>query len=210
MNRFSCRSWLGLGLVSRAIAAFIMVGAAASFSTVQAQDATACVQRIGGDTLQAAQSGTPQAFLAVVQRHADTDQIALFALGQYRRLLPAQRQSEFVDLVEVFIARTLADNYRKFRASEIRVTGTKPQGNSVNVETSLLFLGGRPSQKVIWRVVPEASGCKIIDVNVTNVWLGQLLRSSITSAIQRGGQTIDAAFTYLQPSRGVTEVKINR
>ncbi|WP_137391366.1 ABC transporter substrate-binding protein [Rhodoligotrophos defluvii] len=191
------------------LAVVLTIGVAmAAAGAARAQDAAACVQRIGADTLQAAQSGTAQAFYAVVDKHADTQQIALFALGQYRRLLTPDRQQEYVRLVERFIAQTLADNYRKFRASDLKVTGAKPQGESVNVETTLIFLGGRPSQKVIWRVVPAT--CKVIDVNVTNVWLGQLLRTSITSAIQKGGQTINAAFVFLQPSQGVTDVKVNR
>ena len=186
-----------------------MMSAAAT--TAQAQDAGACVQAIGNDMIQAAQNGSAQSFYAVLNEHADMEQIALLSLGQYRKLLPPDQKDAFVGLVATFISKTLADNYRKFRASSVVVTGAKPQGNSINVETSLKFLGGRPAQKVIWRVAAGDGDCRVIDVNVTNVWLGQLLKSSITAAIQNGGQSIGAAFAYLAPSgSGSSAVKLAR
>lgn len=175
--------------------------------TAQAQDPASCVREIGNDTLRAAQVGTPQAFYAVIRQHADSETVAMFSLGQYRNLLAPERQADYVKLIELFIAQTFADNYRKFRASELEVTSVNVQGDSYNVQAKLIFLGGRPSQKVTWRV---SEACKILDVNVTNVWLGQLLKSSVTAAIQKGGQRIDAAFVYLSPSGMQQEVKINR
>ncbi|MGF7161207.1 ABC-type transporter MlaC component [Rhodoligotrophos appendicifer] len=196
----------------RALVIISALAASAAGSASQAQDVGACVDGIGADMINAAQKGTPQAFYGVIDRHADNQTIALLSLGQYRKLLPPDRIGDYTALVKQFIAKTLADNYRKFRASSVVVTSTKAQGNAVNVETSLKFLGGRPSQKVIWKVSAAGNDCKVLDVNVTNVWLGQLLRSSVTSAIQNGGQSIDAAFIYLEPagSRRNTEIKVNR
>lgn len=198
---------LGLRRIMAGAAVVLALGLPMGEAKAQTQEAAACVQRIGNDTLRAAQVGSAQAFYSVIRQHTDSGAVAMFSLGQYRKLLPDERRSDYVRLIELFIAQTFADNYRKFRAAEIVVEGVAPQGNTYNVQTKLIFLGGRPSQKVIWRVTPD---CKIIDVNVTNVWLGQLLRSSVTGAIQKGGQRIDAAFTYLAPSGAAPDVKINR
>ncbi len=165
-----------------------------SAAPVQACSGKALVTRAGAAFTAAARSRSASAFAGALRSHANMPSIALFALGKYRRKLPSNRKAEYVRLTSSYVARTLADFSRKFRASEVKIVNCR--GNKV--ETKLIQLGGRPPQRVVWRV----SGGKVADVNVQNVWLAQLLRNNFTSVIQKGGGNINVLFSHLGGNPG--------
>lgn len=157
-----------------------------------------CVQNAANDLLRASQVGTPAAFKRAIERHADIQAVALFALGPFRRQLPNARRTEYVRLVSDFIARTLANNHRRFSATGARISRSYRQGDMVIVETVLLPEAERQDVPLRWRVMPRGQGCRIVDLSVENVWLAAQLRSVITNEIRRKGNRIEAAFDYLR------------
>lgn len=191
---FSNRWRFGLALT--AAIAFLVI---AIVPEAKARSATeACVYNVANGFLNAARSGSHRAFRNVLNRHVDVHQIALFALGQYRRSLPSNRTSEYVGLVRDFIAHLLADNHRKFNAVDIRINRSYPQGNMTVVESTLLFVGGRNDERVSWRLTRPGRNCKVFDVNVQNVWLAGQLRSTLAAEIRRNNGNVNAVFDYLR------------
>jgi ABC-type transporter MlaC component len=147
----------------------------------------------GNAFLKAAKTGSADQFAAALDSSADMDKIASFALGRYRKQVPANRMEELVDLTSRYVSTTLADFAKKFRGLRIIPIDCRGDGT---VKSRLEFGGGRSAQTVLWRF----KGSKIIDVNVQDAWLAQLLRSNFQSIIQKNGGSIDALFDRLQRS----------
>jgi ABC-type transporter MlaC component len=114
--------------------------------------------------------------------------ISLFALGKYRRNLPANETDEFVKLTSRYVANTLADFARKFRATAISVIECRGH----KVATRLEF-GARPAKRATWRI----AGGKVIDVNVQYVWLAQLLRDNFVGILKRAGGDIGVLLSHI-------------
>jgi len=144
--------------------------------------------KAGRAFLDAAHTQRPSDFAAALDNYADMRHIALFALGKYRRQLPANRAADFVKLTSAYVANTLADFARKFRARNISFIECR--GNQV---ATRLDFGARPAKRATWRI----AGGKVIDVNVQNVWLAQLLRDNFVSVLQRAGGNLAVLFSHI-------------
>ncbi len=174
----------------------LMLAVTVPWSTAEAAPcaAGALAERAGKAFVTAAKSRSSSAFAGALRKHVDMRSVSLFALGKYRKKLPKASEREFVQLTSRYIARTLTDFSRKFRASSVEAV--RCRGGTV--ESKLNQLGGRPPQKVLWRI----KGGKVRDVNVQNVWLAQLLRSNYASVIKKGGGRISALFSHLGARSG--------
>ena len=128
--------------------------------------------------LAAAHTQRASDFAAALDKYVDMDRVAIFALGKYRKSLPAGDRAQFVQLTSRYVANTLADFARKFRARGISLIECRYG----KVATRLDF-GARPAKRATWRI----NGGKVVDVNVQNVWLAQLLRNNFVGILQRGG-----------------------
>ena len=128
--------------------------------------------------LDAAHTRRASDFANALSKYADMHRIALFALGKYRKSLPPGQTAEFVQLTSNYVANTLADFARKFRARGISLIECR----GGKVATRLDF-GARPAKRATWRII----GGKVVDVNVQNVWLAQLLRDNFVGILQKAG-----------------------
>ena len=147
----------------------------------------------GAAFLGAAKQGSASAFASALASYADMDKITLFALGRYQSQLHPSRRAELTHLTSRYVSSTLADFAAKFRGTAIRAIECR-SGEVI----SRFDRGAKGAQRVTWRV----SGNKITDVNIQNVWLGQLLRDNFATIIKKGGGTIDALFYHLGARTG--------
>jgi ABC-type transporter MlaC component len=164
--------WLGMGSAPQASAC----------EGAQLADAA------GAAFLGAAKQGSVSAFASALASYADMDKITLFALGRYQNQLHPGRRTELTQLTSRYVSSTLADFAAKFRGTSINAIECRP-GEVI----SRFNRGARGAQRVTWRI----SGNKVTDVNIQNVWLGQLLRDNYATVIQRGGGSLDALFHHL-------------
>lgn len=141
--------------------------------------------------IEAAHSGSPQAFAAVVDRYANVSRLAMFALGPYRRAMPEALRGEYVRLTRQFIGNVLASRAGSFVGGEFRIVACGSDGGYNYVESAA---GGR---RVVWRL----RGGQIADVNVEGVWLAPQLRSNFVSVIRRSNGDIGALIQYLRSNR---------
>ena len=180
-------------LFAASLSAFMLLAAPQAGFVSQSHAATCPAGNValeaGNAFVSAARNRSSSQFASALRSHTDMRRIAFFALGKYRKKLPKNAEGKYVKLTSRYIARTLADFSRKFRASSVEIV--RCQGKTV--ESRLKQLGGRPPQKVLWRV----SGSRVNDVNVQNVWLGQLLRSNFGSVMRKGGGDIRVLFAHL-------------
>jgi ABC-type transporter MlaC component len=175
-------------LIGLAVLAALM---AASPAHAQSCPGDHVVQSAAASLQQAAASGSPQAFAAVVDRHADVSQLAMFALGPYRQALPDARRGEYVQLTRQFLGQFLARRAGRIAGAQLQIVGCSSEAGYAYVDTRA---GG---QRVIWRL----EGGRIIDVNVGGIWLTQQMRSNFVSVIQRGNGDPAALIDYLRSGR---------
>jgi ABC-type transporter MlaC component len=175
-------------LISVAVLAALMAAAPARAQSCPGEQA---VVAVAASLQQAAASGSPQAFATVVDRHTDVSQLAMFALGPYRRALPDARRSEYVQLTRQFLGQFLARRAGQIAGAQLQVVGCSSESGYTYIDTRA---GG---QRVVWRL----EGGRIIDVNVGGIWLTQQMRSNFVSVIQRGNGDPAALIDYLRSGR---------
>ncbi len=90
------------------------------------------------------------------------------------------------------MAKTLAEYGKKFRAIEVEVG--RCAGAKVN--SRLIRSSGR-AQPIIWKVKKHGSKYKIVDIQVQNVWVAPLMRTTFSDVIKKGGGSISALYEYL-------------
>jgi ABC-type transporter MlaC component len=164
--------WLGLG---HAPQAYACEGAEVANSA-------------GAAFLAAAKQGSVPAFADALNTYADMGKITMFALGRYQSQVSHNRRAELTHLTSRYVSNTLASYAAKFRGTGIQAIECRP-GEVI----SRFSRGARGAERVTWRV----SNDKITDVNVQNVWLGQLLRDNFAAVIRKGGGSVDALFYHL-------------
>ena len=140
----------------------------------------------------AARSGSAAALASTVDRYADINAVALFALGRYRNLLPKARQSEYVALTRKFMGGFMLDYGKELRAASLQVTDCSGPPSAMTVNARL-----ETGAKVIFRVYRAGSGYQIRDMNIRGIWMIQQMRSTFVGTITRGEGDIDELFKYL-------------
>jgi ABC-type transporter MlaC component len=182
----------------RSLALFVSLAVLAAFvaaSPAQAQSRSCpghqVVQSAAVSLNQAAASGSPQAFAAVLDRHVDVSRLAMFALGPYRSALPTARHGEYVQLTRQFMGRLLAQYAGSFTGGQPQVLGCSSNSGFQYVDTRV------SGQRVVWRI----RNGRLVDVNVGGVWFAPQMRSSFVSVIRRGNGDPAALLNYLRTGR---------
>jgi len=150
----------------------------------------AMVMRAGNAFLAAARTERASDFAKALETYTDMKHISLFALGKYRSALPPGRLNEFVDLSSWYVANTLANFARKFRALSIKFIECRGDKVSIRLE----YGGSRAAKRAVFRV----QGGKIVDVYIQNIWLALLLRDNYLSILNKNNGNIDALFAALK------------
>ncbi|MGA0603793.1 MlaC/ttg2D family ABC transporter substrate-binding protein [Caulobacter sp. KR2-114] len=139
------------------------------------------------------------AFRAAVDEVADVPRITRFVLGKYARTItPAQMQRfapVFRDYAQDVYQRQLAD----FRGRTLTVTGSvvrKP--GDVVVATRIAGDDGNPPGEVSWRVLGAGAQWKVVDVEVSGVWLAITQQQDFVSTIDNHGGDVGALITQLE------------
>jgi ABC-type transporter MlaC component len=141
---------------------------------------------------QAASTGTPQAFAAMIDRHADVSQLAMFALGPYRRALPEARRGEYVELTRQFLGRLIAQRAGGLANARMQIVTCSSDSGYDYIDARLA------GQRVVWRL----EGGRIVDVNLEGIWLLPQMRANFVSVIQRGNGDPAVLIDHLRSGRG--------
>ena len=184
---------LGKKAASVAAAIAVMIGVLlVSPSLAEACGAKGFLKEVSGKMLGAAKSGSVGKFRNLIKNYADVGAIGKFALGKHQKLVKSSHRKAYEKGMLEFMAKTLADYGKKFRAIDVEVG--RCAGNKVNAR--LIRSSGR-AQPVIWKVKKKGSKYKVVDLQVQNVWLGPLMRTTFNDVIKKGGGSIAALYQYL-------------
>jgi ABC-type transporter MlaC component len=178
------------------LAWLIGIAVLAAFMTAAPARAQSCpgdqvVHAAAASFNQAASAGSPQAFAAAIDQHTDVSQLAMFALGPYRRALPDARRSEYVQLTREFLGRFIAERAGSLAGAEVQIVGCSSEQGYSYVDTRVA------GKRVVWRL----EGGRILDVNFGGVWIMPQMRSDFVSVIERGNGDPAALIDYLRSGR---------
>jgi phospholipid transport system substrate-binding protein len=138
-------------------------------------------------------------FRGIIDQIADVPRVTNFVLGKYARTItPAQRQ-RFATVFREFAQNVYETRLGDYHGETVRVTGSvvrKP--GDVVVNTTIA--GGKLSQPVqaSWRVLGGGSSWKVVDVQVSGVWLAITQQQDFVSTIDNAGGNIDVLIGQLE------------
>ena len=138
-------------------------------------------------------------FRGIVDEIADVPKITSFVLGKYgRSITPAQRQ-HFGVVFREYAQNVYETRLGDFHGEQVKVTGSvvrKP--GDVVVNTTIA--GGKLSQPVeaSWRVLASGGTWKVVDVQVSGIWLAITQQQDFVSTIDNAGGNVDVLIAQLE------------
>lgn len=140
-----------------------------------------------------------RAFRGFVDRVADVPRITLFVLGKYARSITPDQRARFAPVFREYASRVYESRLGEYRGETFQVTGSvvrKPGDVIVNSVVS----GGHLDKPipVMWRVINTGAGWKVVDVQVSGVWLAITEQQDFVSTIDNAHGDIDVLIAQLQ------------
>ena len=138
-------------------------------------------------------------FRGVVDQIADVPRITRFVLGKYARTAtPAQRQ-QFDPLFRTYAQDVYESRLSEYHGETIRVDGSIVRNPGDVIVNSTVMGGkvGKPSH-VGWRVMNSGSGWKIVDVEVSGVWVAITQQQDFVSTIDNAHGDVGVLIAQLQ------------
>jgi|CXWL01.1.fsa_nt_gi phospholipid transport system substrate-binding protein len=125
-------------------------------------------------------------FNAFVVQHMDARKTALFTLGNYRRGAPDGVVEPFVEAFTAYSTAIYGTHLVDYAASTLRVTGdiTNKPGD---VTVMTLAEGGtlREPLRIAFRLAADGGAYKIVDVQVSGIWLSVEQRDQFASVLSQ-------------------------
>jgi len=138
-------------------------------------------------------------FRGVVDQIADVPRITQFVLGKYARIAtPAQRQ-QFNALFRTYAQDVYETRLNEYHGETIKVVGSIVR-NPGDVIVNSTVAGGKldKPEHVGWRVMNAGAGWKIVDVEVSGVWLAITQQQDFVSTIDNAHGDVGVLIAQLQ------------
>ena len=128
-------------------------------------------------------------FRELFHKDFDTPGIARFVLGRYWRTASPEEKQEFLKLFDSYVVYVYTARLSDFQGEQFKITGARPDQDSMLVSTDVSTPGAPQPLRVDWRLISDDGAYKISDVIVDGVSMLVTQRSEFASIIQRhGGQ----------------------
>jgi phospholipid transport system substrate-binding protein len=175
-----------------------------SMTAAQAEPgpAESYVRAIAGEVMSLANTGQEGSslrgkFAALMNRYINLKAIANYALGTYQSKLPADRKTEFYDLVSNYAAGLFSFYVTDFRGTELEIVSTTKQGKFTLIKSAIKLKGGGREQ-VRWRLVASGDGFRLSDVNLKGVWLTISMKDRFTKVLTKSKGNFEPLFEELR------------
>lgn len=138
-------------------------------------------------------------FRGVVDEIADVPKITSFVLGKYARSATPAQKDRFAKVFREYAQNVYETRLGDYHGETVKVTGSvvrKPGDVVVNTTIG----GGKLSQPVqaSWRVLGSGSSWKVVDVQVSGIWLAITQQQDFVSTIDNAGGNVDVLINQLQ------------
>jgi phospholipid transport system substrate-binding protein len=138
-------------------------------------------------------------FRGLVDEVADVPRVTNFVLGKYARTITPAQRAKFAPLFREFAQNVYENRLGDYHGENVKVTGSvvrKP--GDVVVATTIS--GGKLSEPVMasWRVLGSGSSWKVVDIQVSGIWLAITQQQDFVSTIDNAGGNIDVLIAQLE------------
>lgn len=158
------------------------------------------VQKIGNSVINLANGSSRgyalhAKFVRLLSRHANMNTVGRFALGRYRKNLPASQKARYNKLVKAYIAGLFVYYAKDFRGRGTEILSSRKSGKSTIIKSQISFAGKKTP--VVWRVYSSGSRHRVTDVNIRGVWMSIQLRQKFGNILKKNRGDINALITFL-------------
>lgn len=123
---------------------------------------------------------------AMFQRTVNTEWIGRFVTGKYWRSFSDAQQKDYLAAYNRFITKHYTSNFEEYsKGTDFKVIGSKLIGKNDQLVTMQIIRPSAAPISVKYRLRPEASSYKVVDIVVEGVSLITAQRSEFTSVLQR-------------------------
>jgi phospholipid transport system substrate-binding protein len=137
-------------------------------------------------------------FRELFHKDFDTPGIARFVLGRYWRTASPEEKQEFLKLFDNYVVYVYTARLSDFQGEQFKITGARPDQDSMLVSTDVITPGAPQPLRVDWRLVNDDGAYKISDVIVDGVSMLVTQRSEFASVIQRHGGQIQGLIDLMR------------
>ena len=135
-------------------------------------------------------------FAALMNRYINLRSIADYALGPYKKSLPADQRDEFYDLVSNYAAALFVYYVEDFRGTQLEIMSTTKQGKFTVIQSAIKGKGGR--EQVRWRLSPSGDSYRVSDVNIKGVWLTISMKDRFSKVLKSSKGDFGPLFAELK------------
>lgn len=160
---------------------------AASVGAAQAEAPARFMQRVANELIAAQRSGSQDAYIKVIRKHADIPTIGLYSLGSYRKTLKRSDRSTYYRGMVKFIARYAAKEGPKYPVARAVVLGQSGESKGGVYVDSTVSLRDGSTYDVRWFLIRRSSGWKVRDAEVIGFWMSPFLKNLFESYISQNG-----------------------
>jgi phospholipid transport system substrate-binding protein len=137
-------------------------------------------------------------FRELFHKDFDTPGIARFVLGRYWRTASSEEKQEFLKLFDNYVVYVYTARLSDFQGEQFKITGARPDQDSMLVSTDVVTPGAPQPLRVDWRLINDDGAYKISDVIVDGVSMLVTQRSEFASVIQRHGGQIQGLIDLMR------------
>lgn len=142
------------------------------------------------------------AFRRIIDEIADIPRITTFVLGKYGRTITPAQRTQFTAAFRAYAENVYQVRIAEFRGVSVRATGSVARrADDVVVSSLIQSAGGGAPTAASWRVLSSGGRWKIVDVQISGVWLAITQQQDFVSTIDNAGGDISVLIAQLQ--RGV-------
>jgi phospholipid transport system substrate-binding protein len=187
----------------------IAAGPAAAAPDAADAKATAFMNEMWNHALELLNKKAPAAqrqarFRELFHKDFDSPGIARFVLGRYWRTASPEEQKEFLKLFEDYVVYVYTARLSDFEGEQFKITGARPDQDTILVSTDVTTPGAPQALKVDWRLINDDGAYKISDVIVDGVSMLVTQRSEFASVIQRHGGHVQGLITLMREKTAST------
>jgi phospholipid transport system substrate-binding protein len=176
----SLSGWLGL--LTLAVLAMPF-----SSSVARAEQPAQYMQRVANELVAAARQGTSDAFMEVMQRHADLPSIGLYSLGSYAKSLPSSERDSYYTGMLTFISRYAASQAPQYPVLKAVVIGQTEETRAGVYVDSVVTLRDGTNYDVRWWLIRRGKSFKVGDAEVMGFWAREQLKRLFETYISENG-----------------------
>lgn len=140
-------------------------------------------------------------FKVLIDRLVDVPKVTRFVLGKYARTITPDQYARFAVAFRNYAEAVYQKRISDYHGETVTVTGSvvrKP--GDVLVTTSFGSRSGAPSI-ITWRVMGGGNSWKVVDVEVSGVWLAITQQQDFVSTIDNAGGNVDVLIRQLEADR---------